>query len=243
MISVNKVRNTVLSLLNKNNRGAIGAVEFDYFSDLAQRDLFENLFYRLNKWENNKAKKYNNNEYADITKNIQEQIDRFSGYTTSNFTYNAIDDLYSYIGTDFYRTEGISLVNAQGKKKDIQEVYKGAELNNAINSTINSPSVTYPIYVKIGENYRIYPKAPVGYTVELFYIRTPKSPKWTYTLDANGNPLYNAGAIDKQDFELDEPLFVLLVIKILSYCGLSIKEADVVQIASNEQLQTEQKET
>lgn len=239
MISINKVRNTVLHLLNKNNRGAIGTSEFDAFCDLAQRDLFENLFYRLNKHTNNQTKKYTNSEYADIVQNIQEQIDVFATYSTpSNFTYNAPNNVWSYIGNDLYRTEGLTLINAAGKRRDIQEVHKGYELNIASKEATN----TYPIYTKIGNSYRIYPTLTSGYTTELFYIRTPKTPKWTYVL-SGGNPVYNAGAGDLQDFELAEPLFPLLVAKILSYCGISIKENDVAAIADNEEVKTENKQS
>lgn len=239
MISINKVRNTVLFLLNKANRGAIGVVEFDAFCDLAQRDLFENLFYRLNKHTNNQTKKYTNSEYADIVQNIQEQIDVFATYSTDgNFTYNAPNNVYSYIGNDLYRTGGLTLINAAGKRRDVQEVHKGYELNIASKEATN----TYPIFTKIGNSYRIYPTLTAGYTAELFYIRTPKAPKWTYLL-VQGNPVYNASALDLQDFELSEVMFPLLVAKILSYAGLSIREQDITAVADNEEVKTENKQS
>jgi hypothetical protein len=243
MISVNKVRNTVLFLLNKANRGTIGVIEFDAFCHLAQMDLFENLFYRLNKWTNNQTKKYTNSEYADIVQNIQEQIDVFATYSTvGNFTYNAPNNVWSYTGGDFYRTEGLTLINPAGKRRDVQEIHKGYELNSAINSSLNPPSVTYPIYTKIGLSYRVYPTVASGYSLELFYIRTPKAPKWSYLL-VQGNPVYNASASDKQDFELSEVMFPLLVAKIMGYCGVSIREQDVAAIADNEEVKTENKQS
>lgn len=239
MISVNKVRNTVLFLLNKANRGTIGVIEFDAFCHLAQMDLFENLFYRLNKHTNNQTKKYVNSEYADIVQNLQEQIDVFATYSTiSNFTYNETNNIWSYVGGDLYRTEGLTLINATGKRRDIQEVHKGYELNIASKEATS----TYPIYTKIGVSYRLYPTLVSGYTAELFYIRTPKTPKWTYVL-SGGNPVYNAGASDLQDFELAEPIFPLLVAKIMGYCGVSIREQDVAAIADNEEVKTEQKQS
>lgn len=243
MISINRVRNTVFYLLNKSNRGTIGAGEFDAFCNLAQADLFENLFYRYNKWVNNSTKRYSNTEHADMVSNLEQQINTFATYSTdSNFTYNITNNVWSYIGNDLYRTEGISLINSQGRKQDIDEVLKGYELNNAINSKINPPSLSYPIYTKIGNSYRVYPTVPIGYSVELLYIRSPKQVKWTYILDSSLNPQYSASASDKQDFELDEVLFPLLVAKILSYCGLSIKETEVVAAAEQSSQLTEQKE-
>lgn len=243
MISINRVRNTVFYLLNKNNRGTIGSSEFDTFCHLAQMDLFENLFYRLNKWTNNQTKKHTNSEYADIVQNIQEQIDVFATYSTgANFTYNAPNNVWSYIGNDLYRTEGLTLINAAGKRRSIDEAHKGHELNIALNSKDNAPTFTYPIYTKIGNSYRIYPTPTSGYTAELFFIRTPKAPKWPYVL-VGGNPVYNASASDLQDFELAEVAFPLLVAKIMGYCGVSIRETDVAAIADNEEVKTENKQS
>lgn len=241
MISINKCRNTVLYLLEKNNRGFIAPAAFDTFCHLAQMELFEDLFYQYNKWVLNQTNRLTNIEFGDIPKNIQEQIDAFAEYSTdSNFTYNEDDDIWSYTGTDLYRTEGLSLVNAQGKKVDIELVSKGAELNNLINSTINAPTTTYPIYTKIGQGYRIFPTVPSGYDVELYYIRVPKTPKWTYVL-SSGNPVYNASASDKQDIELDESMFSKFIIKVMAYCGVSIREQDVVAAASNAEIIKDQK--
>ena len=243
MISVNRVRNTVLNLLEKNNRGFIGAEKFDSFCYLAQMDIFENLFYQYNKWLSNKSKHLTGTEYADIPKNIKEQIDVFSAYsTTSNFTYSESTELWSYTGGDLYRTEGLSLKNAGGKKIDVEEVSKGTELNNLINSKINMPTTTYPICVKIGNGFKVYPTVPSGYSLELLYIRVPKTPKWTY-LSIGGNPIYNAGASDKQDIELDESLFSAFIIKVMAYCGVSIREQDVVAAATNAEQNTDQKQS
>jgi hypothetical protein len=55
----------------------------------------------------------------------------------------------------------------------------------------------------------------------LLYIRTPKAPKWTY--NTLGNPVYNASAGDKQDIELDESMFAPFIMKVMAYCGVSIK--------------------
>jgi len=243
MILINRVRNTVLHLLDKNNRGFISPEKFDSFCYLAQMDIFENLFFQYNKWLSNKSKHLTGTEYADIPKNIKEQIDVFSAYsTTSNFTYNSGTELWSYTGSDLYRNEGLSLKNVAGKKTYVEEVSKGTELNNLINSKINMPTTTYPICVKIGNGFKVYPTVPAGYSLELLYIRTPKTPKWTY-VTVSGNPIYNAGASDKQDLEIDESLFVPFITKVMAYCGLSIRENDVVAAAANAEVTIDQKQS
>lgn len=244
MISINKARNLVLYLLEKNNRGFISPSAFDSFCDLAQMDLFENLFYSYNKWMINQNKGNTNVEFGDIAQIYQSSIDIFSMYSTpANFVFNNTSKLWEYNGDDLYRNIGLSLVNAQGKKIDVEQVSKGYELNNLVNSKINAPTLTYPIFTEIGNGFKVYPTIPVGYSLELLYIRRPKAPKWTYIMDSKGNPIFNPGASDRQDIELDESMYSAFIIKVMEYCGVSIREVDVVQVASAEQEKLEQKKS
>jgi|688.fasta_scaffold13440_11 hypothetical protein len=241
MISINSVRNLTLFLLNKSNRGYIGVDEFNSFCQLAQLSIFEDLFTQYNAFINKENRRLTGTEYANLPKNLREQIDVFAEYTTqANFTYNSLTDLWSYTGTDLYRAENLSLVNADAKKVDIDEVQK-RELNVMMNSPLTTPSVTFPVYTRIGASFRIVPIIENPSYAELFYIRTPKNPKWTFTTVA-GNPIFNPSASDFQDIELHISLFDAFVVKVLSYCGLSIREAEVTQIANSQEVQEFQKQ-
>lgn len=242
MILVNNVRNLVMFVLNKNNNGYIAPDQFDSFCQMAQLEIFENLFYQYNNWLNKENRRLTNTSYADLPKNIREQIDIFATYSTpSNFAYDSGTNLWSYTGNDLYRAGNLSLVAANGKKTDIEEVSKG-NINKHINSPLISPSIVYPIYDRIGESFRVYPTIPSGYSVELFYIRTPKNPKWTF-INVQGNPVYNASASDLQNIELHISNFVPLVTKVLFYCGVNLREPEVEQIANSEEMKTAQKQS
>jgi hypothetical protein len=242
MIGVNQVRNVVMELLNKNNQGYCSPFEFNQFSQLAQMEIFEDLFYQYTNWLNKENKRMSNTEYANIPKNIREQIDVFATYTTtSNFTYDLASNTWNYSGSDLYRAGNLSLVNAQGKKTDIEEVNK-SEINKHRNSNMIKPTFTYPIYEKIGESFRIDPMLTSGYYAELFFLRKPKNPNWTY-INVNGNPVYNASASDLQNFELHPSNYVPLIIKILGYMGLNLREEQVIQVANNEEQKVAQKQS
>ena len=58
----------------------------------------------------------------------------------------------------------------------------------------------------------------------------------------NGEPAFNEGAADYQDFELPNDDEVNLVMKILQYAGMSIREIQAVQFAGSEEQQSEQAE-
>lgn len=241
MISINQVRNTVLFFLEKENRGYIKPQAFNEYANMAQLDIFENLFFDYNTWVNRQNRRLTGSEYADIPKNLQEIIDTFSEYTTeANFIYDIALGYWSYTGNDHYRDENISLVNSQGKKVDIELVNK-AEINMLVNSNMNAPTLTYPCYTKIATYYKIYPTIPVGYKLELFFIRKPKAPKWTF-IEISGNPIYNASASDLQDFEIPQSLYPKLVNKILLYCGINLGEREIIEVTNNEEMKKEQQQ-
>ena len=240
MIPINNVRNVVMFLLNKNNYGYISPEEFNTYCNLAQLDMFENLFFQYNQWLAKQNKRMTETEYANIPKNIREQIDVFATYTTeANFIYDNANDIWSYTGNDLYRVENISLVNAQDKKIDIEEVNK-SELNRLKNG--NLISLTYPAYEKIGESFRIHPTLDDDYYPELFFLRTPKAPKWTY-VNVSGNPIYNASAADKQDVELHISMYAPFIMKILSYCGISLREDEIAAASNQEEVKIAQKQS
>lgn len=75
---INSVRNTVLSILNKNNYGYISPADFNLFAKQAQMDIFENYFYEYNRQINKENARSSGTGYADIAKSIEEAIDIFS---------------------------------------------------------------------------------------------------------------------------------------------------------------------
>ena len=85
---INSVRQTVMSVLNKNNYGYISPSDFNLFAKQAQLDLFEDYFYQYNYQINKENKRMSGTQYADITKGLEEVIDSFSE-TKSLLQYNA----------------------------------------------------------------------------------------------------------------------------------------------------------
>ena len=75
---INSVRQTVMSVLNKNNYGYISPSDFNLFAKQAQLDLFENYFYSYNYQINKENARASGTGYADITKGLEEVIDTFS---------------------------------------------------------------------------------------------------------------------------------------------------------------------
>ena len=68
------------------------------------------------------------------------------------------------------------------------------------------------------------------------YKRFRKSAEATIWSD----PIFNQSAVDFQDFELPESDFTNLVLKILQYSGVTIRESEIVQAAKSEEIQDAQ---
>lgn len=106
-------------------------------------------------------------------------------------------------------------------------------------SLLTSPSTMFPAYTLSNAGIiTTYPNVIQGYgAVQAFYFRYPKDPKWTYITLASGEPLFDQTQPDYQDFELPLEEEYKLAIKILQYCGVTIREGEVVQYALGQEMQ------
>jgi hypothetical protein len=94
---INSVRNTVQTILNKNNYGYISPSDFNLLAQNAQMEIFEEYFSSFNKTINAENMRSSGTEYADIAKPISEVLESFllsdfivprltnPLYTTNNF--------------------------------------------------------------------------------------------------------------------------------------------------------------
>jgi hypothetical protein len=106
-------------------------------------------------------------------------------------------------------------------------------------SPITSPSVDYPAYTQTSNSITFYPSSVINLPlqVEATYFRYPKVPKWTFTTLLNGEPVFDPSQFDYQDFEIGDQNETSLVVKILQYCGISIRETLVAQFGKQEEME------
>ena len=79
-INVNTVYRTVLSLLNREQRGFLTPDQYNRFARMAQLDLFEKSFADYNRYLTRKETGTINDEYANLAKSAKEKIDLFSTF-------------------------------------------------------------------------------------------------------------------------------------------------------------------
>ena len=314
----NSVRNTVLSVLNKNNYGYLSPSDFNLFAKQAQLELFEDSFFNYNNTINKENARLSGTGYADNKKSIEEQIDVFS---QTKGLYNQIDNLFytpseTTTGSDYYLINKVlvyetvldegtttsfdvagnllidtnaqftldvnvgdivaveiggvqylkvlsvdsdsqltltgAFINSSGIKYSIYE--KGTKKNEAekishskitllTNSLLTSPNVLFPSYTIEDNVLTVYPEAvsSIGRVVSQ-YIRYPKEPRWTYIELISGQPVFNQSQSDYQDFELGLEFENDLILKILQYAGVSIRESDIYQFGKAEETENNTKQ-
>jgi hypothetical protein len=74
---INSVRNTVLSVLNKNNYGYISPSDFNLYSQNAQVEIYEEYFSSYNKVINAENARMSGVDYADMEQPIAEVLEYF----------------------------------------------------------------------------------------------------------------------------------------------------------------------
>jgi hypothetical protein len=216
MISIDTVYQRVLAILNKEQRGYLTPQEFNLFANQAQLEIFEQYFFDLNQYMRLKD---NNTEYAQLYNLVDEKISKFKTYgnlTYSSGAFTFPSDLHK-IGTVIYN-------GTEVEKVDIKQLldYQGSKLTQ--------PSTTTPVYIQdVNGSWSVtlYPST-ITSGVTCTYVKKPIKVEWAYT-NVNNNALYNAN--NSQDFELHESEEATLVLKILMYAGLTIKDPSVSQVA------------
>ena len=229
LIMIDHVRRTVLSVLNKENRGTLTVSQFNSYAKHAQQLLFDQYFSeyaRLNTMKNaRRLSRDQGDKLAILRSNIDKFMKNTSGSIVSGYlTFQDPQNNTIYKPHDLYTP--ISLVYS-GKLMEYVPKYKETYLES---SNIAGPSALYPGYCDENDYWYVKPSTLTG-EVDVNYIRTLADPNWTYTV-VGENVLHNPSATDFQDFELGTDDMTSLVIEILKLSGVTIREAEVAQAAA-----------
>lgn len=238
---INIVRNTVLSIVSKDNRGYITPEEFNLFARQAQLDIFTKYMYDYSVAIAKQNARMHGTDYSDVPELLHEILDRF-----------LVEDVLVYNGTaDKFYAPGDNPLQPEEPKAykiirltyddttDLEKV-SPAKIRYMLNSNKVSPTSDWPVYVldehgtESDTGIQVYPTTIVS-NVTITYIRYPRDPKWTYQTLSSGEALFDQSQNDFQDFELPVLEMPRLVTLICKYAGVSIREAEVVQVMQGDQ--------
>lgn len=218
MISTNEVYIDCQALAQKSGHGTIPPSDFNQYATLASMDLFnERLgsardYYKLGKGMPKTT--------SGMTKLIDESLRPFLVADQSVTVTAGVAPVPSnceFIDSVMYQTV------------EVKWIPKNKE-GNYINSSIDAPTVDYPVYIDLATDLKVLPASITP--ILLTFYKTPASIVWNYNL-VSGRPVYNAtGTVD---FEWNPTEKLQLIMRILGYMGISIRDTELLQYSANEE--------
>jgi len=222
-INVDIVYKTVLSILNKEQRGYLTPDEFNKIGTQVQLEIFERYVEDLNQ---QLRVPENESEYGNRVKNVDDALAIFKKVGT-NITVPPITGVNPFIQpTDLHRL-GTVIYNDD---TELQRVQRNDFLY--INkSQLTKPSNTYPIYIYEDDRIYVYPNTIINPAdISVSYLRKPLDPVWGYTIGGIGQYLYDIAT--SIDFEIESHEQTDVILNILMYAGVVIRDPQIVQAAA-----------
>ncbi len=139
------------------------------------------------------------------------------------------------LGTVFYENP-----DTTAPTSEIQLVTRD-EYNSLNKSELTAPSKYSPIFMY--EDYRLTVAPPGADGIEgdvyASFIRKPRNVVWNFTIDSNNNNAYSWSDATSTNFELLQSEQTEVIVRILLYSGIVVKDYQVVQLAAQEVQQNE----
>ena len=228
-VNVDTVYQRVLALANKEQRGYITPQEFNLLANHAQMDIFEQYFYDLNQYDRVQE---NDLEYSDMVDLLEEKINIFKRIKEINSlpTDNTVD-----YPENTYRIGNLYKVG--------HGIITKVNLDQLIlmnNSLILKPNTDRPVYIDKNKTLTLYYGEGTLGPITLTFVKKPNTVNWNYTVIGE-QALYDNG-LNSKDFELHESEETSLVMKILSYAGITLKDNTLYQVGERSEVKKIQQE-
>jgi|TARA_X000001388_G_scaffold16544_1_gene10263 hypothetical protein len=220
-INVNTVYQTVLLILNKEQRGYITPDEFNKTATQVQLQIFQKYFEDLNQAS---RVPQNDMDYADRVLGIDEKISLFRRTRIVATSNDIGSDVYR-LGTVTFRPETLGKV---GDAVELQRVQRN-EYYNITKSPLTKPTEQFPVY--LFQNNEILARPTTINSVDIDFVIRPSDVVWGFTKDQNTQILvYNSNT--STNFQLDQTEQTEVILRILAYAGIVIRDPQIVQAAS-----------
>jgi hypothetical protein len=161
-----------------------------------------------------------------------------SGTNISFTTIPALNDAIVVTATpeDFYRLGTVIYQDT----KEVQLSQRNELLY--LNSTpLIAPTTTYPIYLYEDNKLYLYPVS-ITSDVQVSYLRKPVDVTWNFTIPTGQN-YYQYDPTNSVNFELSKTEQSNIILKVLLYSGVVIRDPSIVNIASQQVQQETQRST
>ena len=243
-INVNTVYQTVLLILNKEQRGYMTPTEFNSIGTQVQLEIFEKYFEDLNQQI---RVPQTDTDYASRVANLDEKIAEFKTFGSAIYTTNGLLNYFTLPNVDSYNNniELYRLGNVlYNNETEVQRVDR-SEFYHIDRSKLTKPSTNFPVYLY--ENNFLYLKpTTIVSDINVDFVKKPSDVIWGFTVGSlgqyiNNAQIYNIGTqpTGSLDFELHISEQTEVILKILLYAGIVIRDPQIIQVAA-QQVQAEE---
>tara|TARA_R100001463_G_scaffold26963_4_gene62763 strand:+ start:234 stop:953 length:720 start_codon:yes stop_codon:yes gene_type:complete len=232
-INVNEVYQTVLLILNKEQRGYMTPDEFNKIATQVQLEIFEKFFEDYNQYIRMPKTDV---EFASRMDHIHEEFQVFektlqaSAVVALSNIYTQPVDLHRF-GSAFYTT---------GKNSPEIEIVSSRDYHQLRLSPLTQPNTNFPVAIYQDNKLTVYPQTanPQVSDISFNYIRKPANVVWAFTVGSLGQYIYDSG-VASIDFEISDSQQTEVILKILQYAGIVIRDPNITQAAAQELAQDE----
>ena len=239
-MTIDEIYRLVQTLANKEQRGFITPSDFNLLAKQAEMELYnKRLSIVMEKSQPKKAAGYYHESLSpglaeqDIVHFLNKMDHGVANSSTAssgavvNKTMDYLVSITTRVDEEHHISSNIPL-----------DIVTDENINQILRSSLVKPSMEYPIALLSGSGSAkkiiVFPEAIRK--VLITYYHYGNNPKWGYVAIA-GKPVYDAS--NSTQFILSPRCHGELVIKILEYLGVSIREADVVQYAQANELKAD----
>lgn len=218
-MTIDELYRFVQYVSNKEQRGFIKPSEFDLLAKRSQLDLIKDRVGKPSSASKEEGYKPNSAFFDELYPVISLNVSLSYSNDSWNFPANYLYFLGCARGSS-------SLGSATAV-----EIVNAGQFQKRVKSPLAGPSAESPIGLISSIGIRVFTSTTeqTTGTVTLSYIKTPADPKWDY-VTVNNIEVYNANG--STELTLPESAHLEIAHRILTYVGVNLREADMVQYSA-----------
>lgn len=264
MVNVNTVYTTVLSILNKEQRGYVTPDEFNRLAAQVQLEIFESYFpdgTQLNRQNQNNTQ--NDTEFFNIFKNQEEKLYEFQ--KEINFSLNSQTLMWyqtaavnstDYVATIYWMGDILSTYNSalvgntdprpsSSGGQFITQLVSNRDYNKITRSRLTAPTYQFPIAFANTSTVANFDNvgltiSPTPNAVNVSCVVMPRTPSWSFNVGRAGQYIFNPGSAVNFQLHISEQTNI--IIGILKYAGVIINDPTIIDVAAQEAAQVQANE-
>ena len=247
MVSVLQVYNTLKDLANKDQKGFITPAVFNNFTNVAQINIYNELFQELVKAKQIQRQNFDPGRDKSVRKQVKEDLSYFvvgdleiTGDETIFFKPDNLSKIIS-ISTSEEKKGDEDYEDSEYTRRPVELVYDVEEIDRILTSNLSTPTESFPVAL-ITQDIEVFPS--LIDKIRLTYYRLPGSIKESDGSFVDSSPAYTevsiGGAIvfsplNSLNFMLPSHYLTELVMEMAKLIGVRLRDPNIVGFASQEE--------